>query len=418
MIIAAMYIALGFFTATLLALAVVPLIYKRTVRLTAEAMRATNPANYSEVRAAHDIERARNALIVNRAERAMQAERELATTQRAQVGELRIKLQETINTYEAKLAEQTARLNDAQKGLVQAEEVVGQRSSKAKTLAQELKASKEEIKSLKSQIAEAELKVAQESAQAKDDKDWQPTEDAMSLAIMASLESQLADLQQKVAQYESGELMPATTVEGLEKQAVTSVIDRLEQDLSDLEKQYVIAQAEVARLSALQRAASETDADDNATSGQETDTAAAEQQAARQIAELELKLKSRDRALQRSALQIAKLRQDLSASDDLNALRADLTKIADHFGTSGQQGQQVTKLDVSSAANEAEPQTQTEETALPAENKQTAALISKILKANRIGGKATSKGKTGESQPATSENAETLDKKRNNRGAA
>ncbi|NVK34481.1 MAG: hypothetical protein HWE23_08370 [Rhodobacteraceae bacterium] len=407
MIIAAMYVALGFFTATLLALAVVPLIYKRTVRLTIEAMRATNPSNYFEVRAAHDIERARNALIVNKAERALQLEQEAATARRARVGELQKKVEDTRAEYEEKLSSLKHALDSAKKERKLAEKQAEKRGARNAPSTKDVKQIKAEIASLQKERDAAVEQIEAFKRQAAENEEWQPTEDAMSLAIIASLESQLIALQQKVAQFESGDLLPATSIEGLEKQDVSSVISRLEQDLSELEQQYVIAQSEVARLSALQGMSDEGDEEEKKAALQ---TVAEER---KKQAQLELKLKSRDRALQRSTLQIAKLRSDLEASTQLKSLREDLLKVTEYFEGGTTPGEtSATNSKLSSSADQ-QPSSQAPEEATPAANGKdsgpTAVLVNRILKANKSAatkieaGSAETETQPGDTQKPTSQ---------------
>ena len=88
MIEAAMYVLLGFCTAGLIGLAVLPAFYRRAARLTEEALRAVNPSSYAEVRAAQDHERVQHALSLRRVERQLELERQKALESRLEAGKL------------------------------------------------------------------------------------------------------------------------------------------------------------------------------------------------------------------------------------------------------------------------------------------------------------------------------------------
>ena len=111
MIEAAMYVALGFCTAGLIGLAILPAFYRRAARLTEEALRAVNPTSYAEVRAAQDQERARHAVELRRVEKRLDTEREKAakfqletSRTRAEIEALKKSHQDTISGLEAKIA--------------------------------------------------------------------------------------------------------------------------------------------------------------------------------------------------------------------------------------------------------------------------------------------------------------------------
>ena len=106
-----MYVALGFCTAGLIGLAILPAFYRRAARLTEEALRAVNPTSYAEVRAAQDQERARHAVELRRVEKRLDSEREKAakfqletTRMRAEVEALKKSHQDTVSGLEAKIA--------------------------------------------------------------------------------------------------------------------------------------------------------------------------------------------------------------------------------------------------------------------------------------------------------------------------
>lgn len=90
-----MLVALGFFSATLCWLALLPVIYKRAARLTRQAMEAIHPTSYSEIRAQHDYQRAEHALEELRLERALERERKASVQHRLGTGRLTTELVRT-----------------------------------------------------------------------------------------------------------------------------------------------------------------------------------------------------------------------------------------------------------------------------------------------------------------------------------
>lgn len=100
----AMYIGLGFLAASLLALATIPSVHARAVRLTLRRIEADIPPSVVEIQAHKDQARADFAIMTRRLEFAVEQLRAKNTSQLAELG----KKTATINRLKAELAEKTA----------------------------------------------------------------------------------------------------------------------------------------------------------------------------------------------------------------------------------------------------------------------------------------------------------------------
>ena len=104
MVEAIMHVTLGFLTASLLALVIIPLVHDRAVRLTLRRINAAIPLSIEEIQAEQDQLRAEFAMSTRRLE--INVEKLMAQTasQRAELG----KNTATVNSLNAELAEKAA----------------------------------------------------------------------------------------------------------------------------------------------------------------------------------------------------------------------------------------------------------------------------------------------------------------------
>lgn len=317
MIEAAMYVALGFFSATLLGLAVLPAIYRRSVRLTREALEAVNPATYAEVRASHDYDRAHHALKQLRLEQAVEREREASVRHRLETGRLKTEIVKANAAHERELSALRIELEKALRN---------QTGTKGKDLIAQMEQLRSQLReteqALASTSAELDLLKSQSEGQPAQAQGWLPADDAMSLATITSLESQLATAQKRLAQLEGGSggntdlLLPATTHE------LQHALTRLEADLVDAEAQFITAQAEVTRLTILLDQSDKPR--DEHLERLERDLEWADTEKAR----LTALVRARDRALERARSQVRQLRTDLRSVPELQTLRAGLLEVS------------------------------------------------------------------------------------------
>ena len=109
-----MYVGLGFLAACLIALAIIPFVHARAVRLTMRRLEAATPLSMAEIQADKDQLRAEFAMSTRRLEMSVDQLKTKTTTQLAELG----KKTDTINRLKIDLGEKTAAIfalgNDGQ----------------------------------------------------------------------------------------------------------------------------------------------------------------------------------------------------------------------------------------------------------------------------------------------------------------
>jgi hypothetical protein len=334
---AAMYVALGFCTAGLIGLAILPAFYRRASRLTEEALRAVNPASYAEVRASQDQERARYAIELRRAEMRLDREREKAAQFQLDATRMRSEVEALARTHKDQIADLETRLaNEASE-----RHAVDMLSAEVKSLKQKLtEAEKALAESWKKPDGEAASSEQPSGVEPKDGTDWLPATDTMALATITGLEAEVATLKAKLSRYEptvAGEL------EAERSESARTRFAELEAQLVDVESQYVAAQAEVTRLSLMLEAVNASEASPDERLQEQLRKMTGETESQRR------KLQNRDRALQRLTGQMQKLRADLAAAPELKDLRKDFRALSERLS----QGGAVTVVPASDAGGSA-----------------------------------------------------------------
>jgi hypothetical protein len=310
-----MYVALGFCTAGLIGLAILPAFYRRAARLTEEALRAVNPTSYAEVRAAQDQERARHAVELRRVEKRLDSEREKAarlqletTRMRAEVEALKKSHQDTVSDLEAKIAAQASD-----------QHAVDMLSS--------------EVTNLKKKLSEAERALAESWTKSpedrpdtkpaeteEDDDGWLPASGTMALATITGLEAEVATLKAKLARYEP---TVAGQMDAARSETAKTRLAELEAQLVDTESNYVSAQAEVTRLSLMLDAAQFPESE------RQKHLDAKLEKLSGDAARYQADAAEKDRALQRITAQMAKLQEDFASVPALVDLRRDFRALAE-----------------------------------------------------------------------------------------
>ena len=308
-----MYVALGFCTAGLIGLAILPAFYRRAARLTEEALRAVNPSSYAEVRAAQDQERARHAVELRRVEKRLDAEREKAARAQIEATRLKAEVDALQSTHRERLAELESLLA-AQKGEQQAVDL----------LSAEVTSLKQKLSDAEKALAESWAKLPEErpvssGTEPEDDSGWLPARDTMALATITGLEAEVATLKAKLARYEP---TVAGRLEADRTEAAKKTLARLEAQLIDTEANYVSAQAEITRLSLMLEAAGPTESEQTKRLQAQLERLAGEN--ARHFTEL----KGKERDLERMTGQVEKLRKDLASVPALAELRQDFRALA------------------------------------------------------------------------------------------
>lgn len=312
MIEAAMYLALGFCIAGLVALAILPAFYRRAARLTEEALRAVNPGSYAEVRAFQDQERARHAVEMRRVELRLQHEREKATRHHSEATVLKSELETLRANHQAELSK------------------LGNKLASRKSARKTLDLLSTENKALKTKLEEAERAVAESWSnhdratrsgrpQSSPDADWKPATDAVALATITGLESEIATLKAKLAQAEPS---AAHDIDHERTRTAKSRLADLETQLVDTESKYISAQAEVTRLSLQLDAANIEESElQKSLTGQL-------ERLANENARHQAILKGKGREVARLEGQIDKLKKDLDAAPALTGLRQEFRQLA------------------------------------------------------------------------------------------
>ncbi|MFC6657911.1 hypothetical protein ACFQEX_21775 [Roseibium salinum] len=332
MIEAAMYVALGFCTAGLIGLAILPAFYRRAARLTEEALRAVNPSSYAEVRAAQDQARARHAVELRRVERQLDSEREKAakflldaSTMKAEIEQLKAH-KDQVGELETKISEIEV---DRQS--------IDLLSGEVKTLREKLS---EAEKALAESWSEAPAtKAAPASSGGKTYAEWLPAADTMTLTAITGLEAEVATLKARLAKYEP---VVAGEVEAARDKAAKTRLAELEEELVDTESKYISAQVEVTRLSLLLDSANLTE-----TELQQRLNAEIEKITHEKLRQ-ESELKDKERALKRMSGQVDKLRNDLAGTPALAELRKELRALA--ASISGTETVSITAADASAGS--------------------------------------------------------------------
>src|SRR6202521_1799899 len=99
-----MYVGLGFFPASLVALAIIPFVHARAVRLTMRRLEAATPLSMAEIQADKDQLRAEFAMSTRRLEMSVEQLKTKSTSQLAELG----KKGDAINRLKMELGEKTA----------------------------------------------------------------------------------------------------------------------------------------------------------------------------------------------------------------------------------------------------------------------------------------------------------------------
>jgi hypothetical protein len=310
-----MYVALGFCTAGLIGLAILPAFYRRAARLTEEALRAVNPTSYAEVRAAQDQERARHAVELRRVEKRLDIEREKAakfqletSRTRAEIEALKKSHQDTISGLEAKIA---AEASD--------QHAVDMLSAEVTNLKKKLSEAERALAESWTRSAEDEPATKPADTE-EDDSGWLPASGTMALATITGLEAEVATLKAKLARYEP---TVAGQMDAVRSETAKTRLAELEAQLVDTESNYVAAQAEVTRLSLMLDAANFPESE------REKHLDAKLEKLSGDAARYQADAAEKDRALQRITAQMAKLQKDLASVPALVDLRRDFRALAE-----------------------------------------------------------------------------------------
>lgn len=234
-----MYMALGFFIAGLIAIAILPAVWRRAVRLTRRAVEATSPMSHADVRAEISGLRAAHALECRRLEISLQQLHEQATANRLardRAEAASSDMRKEVLAREQALADAQEREDALHRDILEREEAL----ARAKARMREL----ERVVKRRNEMAEGEADEAQSAPTPPSGagaragtREWA---DASHLTQVAALESEIAALRLRL---KTGET--AAGADGTDRAAQRARDDRL----FEAESRLVSAQAEIARLS-------------------------------------------------------------------------------------------------------------------------------------------------------------------------
>ncbi|GGF06261.1 hypothetical protein GCM10007285_37670 [Stappia taiwanensis] len=242
-----MYMALGFFIAGLIAIAILPAVWRRAVRLTHRAVEATSPISHADVRAEISGLRAAHALECRRLEIALQQLQEQATANRlardrAEAGSA--DMRKEVLAREQALADAQEREEALHRDLLEREEALARARARMRELERVVKRRDEMAQSTADEAQPAPAVASDAGARAGTragtrarTREWA---DASHLTQVAALESEIAALRH---QLKTGETAAAADSDNRAAQRARD--DRL----FEAESRLVSAQAEIARLS-------------------------------------------------------------------------------------------------------------------------------------------------------------------------
>lgn len=255
-----MYVALGFFVAGVLAIAIIPAIWRRAVRLTRQAIEASNPLALSDARAEIDAIRASHAIEYRRLEKnldRMQAElvnnRILRDRAEAHANAMLKERQDN----EKALGEAITRGDDTRREMGTLEAQLARANLQIRELQRDLDNRSKAYAELLDRQPEAgeigktgEMGPEQPGADGRDE--FTPANDAAALARIASLESEAATLRDKLRKAEEAlaaapKALASLSAEISEK-ARREQQKAIDNKLFDMETRYIAAQAEITRL--------------------------------------------------------------------------------------------------------------------------------------------------------------------------
>jgi chromosome segregation ATPase len=316
-----MLVVLGACLAGLVALAMLPAIWRRAVRLTRQAVEATSPMTHADVRAEIGGLRASHALEQRRLEgglERLQAETASNRIARDRAENAANDLRKEVLAREQALTEASAREDGLRREIQEHEEAV----ARAKARQRELERSLKRLMASAGDSAAEAVGVPQESAETP--SSWQADSDASiarasDLARIAGLESEITSLKRKLeaAEQKARETAGAGSVTGSPAPQAEADRRRFGQQnnrLFEAESKLIAAQAEITRLSILLEEAGQSASTDAQPAATTSDNA---QRLTRLNADAE-----------RLEAENARLRAELHSNDAFMSMRRELSDLA------------------------------------------------------------------------------------------
>jgi chromosome segregation ATPase len=242
MVEAIMFVGLGFFAASLLALIVVPLVHARAVRLTTRRLEAAAPVSIAEIQADKDQLRAEFAISTRRLEMSVDQLKTRTTGQLAELG----KKTEAINSLKAEVTEKAAAifaLESREKAL----------QDRLQGTEQELSGKAEALRDTERKLAEKEAELARVGANLEDRSlavDSQRIDIVALKTQIASLKDQVSDLEVQVKTTEDRLSRERSEAQKAAKELADErgKVENLSPRVAQLERQLAAATAETEML--------------------------------------------------------------------------------------------------------------------------------------------------------------------------
>ncbi|WP_316860543.1 hypothetical protein [uncultured Cohaesibacter sp.] len=248
-----MYILLGVFATLLLMLIIVPLIWKRAVRLTQKRFIAEMPISYSELQAEKDHQRAELAIELRRLE--VLADRRLEEVANSSLKIDRLK--NTITKRETEIANRLSEIEQLEETLEDRQQELSRTNDGLKNTQQKLKEANETISGLYNDVA----KLEEELRQRETDISEQKVEIVAQLARIESHREEIANLNSDL----NAEIDERKKTQGLLNQKATEFdrakerLAKQQEKIDDLQAKLADKDTEISNLTRqLQRAAEQT----------------------------------------------------------------------------------------------------------------------------------------------------------------
>lgn len=351
-----MYVSLGFFIAGLLAIAVIPAVWRRAVRLTRKAVEATTPMTLSDTRAEISAIRAAHAIDYRRLEKVAERLRAELTENRIARDQAEAHARSAAKDQQASQGSQRetlARNDELNRRITELEGQTASYAAKVRELEGELEARTQAYSALLGKQDQApaaaiagplppqeDIPGGEATLDADLPAELAATASAALLAEITSLESENASLRDKLKKAEESlaaahaERRAAPAAASSDK-AMREQQKSLDNKLFDMEARYIAAQAEITRLT-LQLERYEFDADEAGSPSAEANDRIAGLEAT--IEKLRLALDAKERAADFPHLRerlkdvAAELTAGLADEADLGALTETVPAAANEDG--------------------------------------------------------------------------------------
>ncbi|MCT4654527.1 MAG: hypothetical protein N4A65_01825 [Cohaesibacter sp.] len=330
-----MYTLLGFILAILLMLIVVPMIWRRAVRLTEKRVLGEVPITYSELQAEKDMQRAEQAITQRRLEVLTDSQREQLTMSSIKID----RLKETISKRDTSIEANLATIDTLEKDIATRKEQYKEQSGKLDQSRQSLKQANEKISGLE----ELKSDLGNEILHLETSKSEQKVELVAQLARIEGLKDEVSELTQALKKETDAkaDALSKLTQKSSDFDRNKERLEKQDEKLASLQGELADKDSEVSTLKQrLKRLKANSGPDDGETTARLAEVEARRVEAEAKISSLTLQLSNQNEALEEGGTLdtvMDKLKEDnLQLTKDLaklqkshDALDAELTSLRD-----------------------------------------------------------------------------------------